>query len=134
MSMFGKFAKLGTARELLHKAQRYAQQNPDKVRRYTDKAAAFADKQTKGRYSQQIDKAVRKADDFTGQGRQGGQRGEPYPGSPGGQGQPPGGSQPGGSQPGGQQSGGQQPGGQQSGGQQSGGQQPGGEHRRDDRS
>lgn len=94
MSMFGKFAKLGAARQLLSKAQRYAQDNPDKVRRYTDKAAAFADKQTKGRYRQQIDKAVRKTDEFTGQS----QRGEPYPGSPGGQ--QPGGPQPGGQQPG----------------------------------
>ncbi len=115
MSIFSKFAKFGTARQLLSKAQRYAQQNPDKVRRYTDKAAGFADKQTKGRYRQQIDKAVRKADDLTGQGPRGGQQGNPpYPGQ----------------QPGGQQPGGQQPGGQQPGGQQPGGQQPG--QRRDD--
>ncbi|MPZ64117.1 MAG: antitoxin [Pseudonocardiaceae bacterium] len=73
-------SRLGTARSLLSKAQRYAQQNPDKVRRYTDKAANFADKQTKGRYREQIDKAVRKTDDLTGQRPRGGQWGKPYPG------------------------------------------------------
>jgi hypothetical protein len=99
MSMF---RNLGNARKLLSKAQRYAQQNPEKVRKFTDKAAAFADKQTKGRYRAQIDKAVRKADEFTGQ-RRGPRSGAPYPG-------PPGGPQPGGTQPGGTQPGSTQPG------------------------
>lgn len=49
-----------SARRMMDKAQRYAQQNPDKVRRFTDKAARFADKRTHGKYRQQIDNAVRK--------------------------------------------------------------------------
>ncbi len=93
MSIFSMLSRLGTARSLLGKAQRYAQQNPEKVRRYTDKAAGFADKQTKGRYREQIDKAVRKTEDLTGQRPRGGQRGNPYPG------QQPGGQQPGSQQP-----------------------------------
>ncbi|MQA16396.1 MAG: hypothetical protein GEV09_20295 [Pseudonocardiaceae bacterium] len=72
--------------KLLTKAQHYAQQNPERVRNITDKAAKFADKQTKGRYRSQIDKAVRKTDGLTGQGPRGGQ-------------QPPGHHQPGGGQP-----------------------------------
>ncbi len=104
-----KFRNLNNARKLLSKAQRYAQQNPEKVRKFTDKAAAFADKQTKGRYRSQIDKAVRRADEFTGQ-RRGPQSGAPYPGQPGG-------PQPGGTQPGGTQPGGTEPGNSQLGAQ-----------------
>lgn len=73
MSLFGK---------LFGKAQRYAQQNPDKVRGITDKAARFADKQTKGKYRSRIDKAVRKVDGMTGEGPQPGgprQYGSPQP-------------------------------------------------------
>lgn len=55
--------------KIVGKAQRYAQQNPDKVRGFTDKAARFADKQTKGKYRNQIDSAVRKVDGVTGGGR-----------------------------------------------------------------
>lgn len=98
MSIFSMLSRLGMARSLLSKAQRYAQQNPEKVREYTDKAAGFADKQTKGRYRDQIDKAVRKTDEVTGQRPRGGQRGNPYPG------QQPGDRQPGSRQPGSEQS------------------------------
>ncbi len=49
-----------SARRVMDKAQRYARQNPDKVGRFTDKAARFADKRTHGKYRQQIDNAVRK--------------------------------------------------------------------------
>ncbi|MGI9063133.1 MAG: antitoxin [Pseudonocardiaceae bacterium] len=55
--------------KIVSKAQRYAQRNPDKVRGLTDKAARFADKQTKGKYRSQIDSAVRKVDGVTGDGR-----------------------------------------------------------------
>ena len=72
MSMFGK---------IFSKAQRYAQQNPDKVRGLADKAARFADKQTKGKYRSQIDNAVRKVDGVTGGGRPRG--GPQQPGHPG---------------------------------------------------
>ena len=54
--------------KIVSKAQRYAQQNPDKLRGITDKAARFADKQTKGKYRNQIDSAVRKVDGVTGGG------------------------------------------------------------------
>lgn len=70
MSLFDKL--LGTA-------QRYAQQNPDKVRGITDRAARFADKQTKGKYRNQIDTAVRKVDGMTGGGRR---PDGPQPGGP----------------------------------------------------
>lgn len=38
----------------------YARNNPDKAGRYVDQAASFLDKQTKGRYSGQIDGVVGK--------------------------------------------------------------------------
>lgn len=75
MSLFGN------ARKILDKAQRYAQQNPDKIRGITDKAARFADQRTKGKYRSQIDNAVRKVDGVTGGGPHGGpqRHGSPDP-------------------------------------------------------
>lgn len=49
-----------SARRMLDKAQHYARQNPDKVSRFTDKAARFADERTHGKYRRQIDTAVHK--------------------------------------------------------------------------
>lgn len=40
--------------------RRYARNNPEKVNRYADQAARFVDKRTKGKYSRQLDDAVRK--------------------------------------------------------------------------
>jgi hypothetical protein len=40
-------------------AQRYARQNPEKVNRYADQAAAFVDSRTGGRYRKHIDSAMR---------------------------------------------------------------------------
>lgn len=54
MSMIRKLAALGAAAEA---ARRYARSNPDKARELTEKAARFADHQTKGRYSRQISQA-----------------------------------------------------------------------------
>jgi hypothetical protein len=54
MSLIKKLAALGAAAEA---ARRYARSNPDKARELTEKAARFADHQTKGRYSQQIQQA-----------------------------------------------------------------------------
>jgi hypothetical protein len=54
MSLIKKLAVLGVAAEA---ARRYAQKNPDKAREYTAKAAEFANAQTKGRYSGQIEQA-----------------------------------------------------------------------------
>jgi len=72
----------GNARKIMDKAQRYAQQNPDKIRDITDKAARFADKRTKGRYRSQIDNAVRKVDGVTGSQHGGPQQGPSSPESP----------------------------------------------------
>lgn len=63
MAMFKKLAALGAAAEA---ARRYAQKNPDKVRQFTDKAATFADKQTKGKYSNQINQAKHKVTEVAG--------------------------------------------------------------------
>lgn len=53
---------------LIGRVQRYAQQNPDKVRKVTDKTAQLADRQTKGKYRNQIASAARKIDGMTGSG------------------------------------------------------------------
>lgn len=58
MPLFRRLATLATAAEA---ARRYARSNPDKAGRYLDQAAAFVDKQTKGRYRTQIDGAAKKA-------------------------------------------------------------------------
>lgn len=63
MAMLRRLAALGAAAEA---ARRYAQKNPDKVREIAGKAAKFADQQTKGRYTGQIDAAVRKAAEVAG--------------------------------------------------------------------
>jgi hypothetical protein len=63
MSLMKKLAVLGAAAEA---ARRYAQKNPDKARELADKAARFADHQTKGRYSGQINQAQRKLADLGG--------------------------------------------------------------------
>jgi hypothetical protein len=54
MSLFKKLAVLGAAAEA---ARRYARSNPEKAREFTEKAAKFADHQTKGRYSAHINQA-----------------------------------------------------------------------------
>ena len=54
MSLMKKVAVLGVAAEA---ARRFAKQNPDKARELTEKVARFADDQTKGRFSQQIEEA-----------------------------------------------------------------------------
>lgn len=63
MALLKKLAALGAAAEA---ARRYAQKNPDKVRQFTDKAASFADKQTKGKYSNQINQAKHKVTEVAG--------------------------------------------------------------------
>ena len=63
MALLRRLAALGAAAEA---ARRYAQKNPDKVRELAGKAAKFADEQTKGRYTGQIDAAVRKAAEVAG--------------------------------------------------------------------
>ena len=62
----GKFALIATAAQA---ARSYAQKNPDKTDRYLSKAADFADKRTKGKYSKQITGAASKARGALGNGR-----------------------------------------------------------------
>lgn len=56
MPLMRRVAALGAA---LAAARRYARQNPEKVNRYADQAAAFVDRKTAGRYRKQLDSAVR---------------------------------------------------------------------------
>jgi hypothetical protein len=63
MPLFKKLATLATAAEA---ARRYAKSNPDKAGKYLDQAAAFVDKQTKGRYRTQIDGVAKKAKGVAG--------------------------------------------------------------------
>lgn len=63
MALFRRLATLATAAEA---ARRYARSNPDKAGKYIDQAAAFVDKQTKGRYRAQIDGVAKKAKGVAG--------------------------------------------------------------------
>ena len=47
--------KLAALSAAVEAGRRYARNNPDKAGKYVDQAAAFVDKQTKGKYSGQID-------------------------------------------------------------------------------
>lgn len=51
MALFSRLAVLAGA---VQAARRYARNNPDKADKIVDQAAAFVDKQTKGRYASQI--------------------------------------------------------------------------------
>src|SRR4051794_14202330 len=63
MAMLRKLATIAAAGEA---ARRYAKSNPDKASKYLDQAAAFVDKQTKGKYSGQIRGAADKAKGLAG--------------------------------------------------------------------
>ncbi|MEQ3554937.1 antitoxin [Pseudonocardia nematodicida] len=63
MSLFRRLAVLAGAAEA---ARRYARSNPDKAGRALDSAAQFVDKQTGGKYTNQIAGAARKAKDVAG--------------------------------------------------------------------
>lgn len=89
MPLFRRLATLATAAEA---ARRYARTNPDKAGRYLDQAAAFVDKQTKGRYHTQIEGATRKAKGVAGLPTTPGAGASGYPSGNGhapGYGQPP---------------------------------------------
>jgi hypothetical protein len=61
--MLRRLALLATAAEA---ARRYAKSNPDKASRMLDQAAQFVDKQTKGKYSSQIQGVASKAKSAAG--------------------------------------------------------------------
>ncbi|MCX6465334.1 MAG: antitoxin [Pseudonocardiales bacterium] len=63
MPLFRRLATLATAAEA---ARRYAKSNPDQAGRFLDQAAAFVDKQTKGKYRAQIDGVAKKAKGVAG--------------------------------------------------------------------
>jgi hypothetical protein len=63
MSLMRRLAALGIAAEA---ARRYAQKNPEQVRKLTDKVASFADQRTKGRFHGQIESAKRTLADLGG--------------------------------------------------------------------
>lgn len=65
MALLRKLATLAAAGEA---ARQYAKRNPDKAVHYLDQAAAFVDKQTKGRYSGQISGVARTAKSAAGIG------------------------------------------------------------------
>lgn len=56
MRLLRKVAALGAA---VAAARSYARQNPEKVNRYADQAAAFVDRKTGGKYRKHIDGAIR---------------------------------------------------------------------------
>ena len=55
-----KIKNLAALAAAVEAGRRYARSNPDKAGKYVDQAAAFVDKQTKGKYSGQIDGVVGK--------------------------------------------------------------------------
>lgn len=63
MSLFRRLTVLAGAVEA---ARRYARSNPDKAGKALDSAVQFVDKQTKGKYTNQIAGAARKAKDAAG--------------------------------------------------------------------
>lgn len=69
---FRKIAALGAAADA---ARRFARKDPQKTQSYLDKAAGFADRQTKGKYTSQI----RSVSDKAGQAALG-DEGRPGPG------------------------------------------------------
>jgi antitoxin protein of toxin-antitoxin system len=63
MPLLRKLATIATAAEA---ARRYAKKNPDKAAQYLDQAASFVDKQTKGKYTAQIDGVAQKVKGVAG--------------------------------------------------------------------
>jgi hypothetical protein len=61
-----KIKNLAALAAAVEAGRRYARSNPDKAGRYVDQAAAFVDKQTKGKYSGQIDGVIGKVKSAAG--------------------------------------------------------------------
>jgi hypothetical protein len=66
MALLRKLTALAGTAEV---ARRYAKKNPEKVNKLANQAARFVDKQTKGKYHHQLDGAVRKVQQVTGEPR-----------------------------------------------------------------
>ncbi|MBN9736751.1 MULTISPECIES: antitoxin [unclassified Pseudonocardia] len=88
MSLIRRLTVLAGAVEA---ARRYARSNPDKAGKALDSAAQFVDKQTRGKYTNQISGAARKAKDAAGIPQPGFGYGAPgtTPPAPGRPGNPP---------------------------------------------
>jgi MT0933-like antitoxin protein len=63
MPLLRKLATIAAAGEA---ARRYAKKNPDQAAKYLDQAAAFVDKQTKGKYTAKIDGVTQKVKGVAG--------------------------------------------------------------------
>jgi antitoxin protein of toxin-antitoxin system len=61
-----KLKNLAALAAAVEAARRYARSNPDKAAQYLDQAAAFLDKQTKGKYSGQVSGVVGKVKSAAG--------------------------------------------------------------------
>ena len=61
-----KIKNLAALAAAVEAARRYARSNPDKAAQYLDQAAAFLDKQTKGKYSGQVSGVVGKVKSAAG--------------------------------------------------------------------
>ena len=61
-----KIKNLAALAAAVEAARRYARSNPDKAAKYLDQAAAFLDKQTKGKYSGQVSGVVGKVKSAAG--------------------------------------------------------------------
>ena len=61
-----KIKNLAALAAAVEAARRYARSNPDKATQYLDQAAAFLDKQTKGKYSGQVSGVVGKVKSAAG--------------------------------------------------------------------
>ncbi len=54
-----KLKNLAALAAAIEAARRYARTNPDKAAKYLDQAAAFIDKQTKGKYTTKVDGVIK---------------------------------------------------------------------------
>jgi len=70
-----KIKNLAALAAAVEAARRYARSNPDKAAKYLDQAAAFLDKQTKGKYSGQVSGVVGKVKSAAGLPQNSGTRG-----------------------------------------------------------
>ena len=61
-----KIKNLAALAAAVEAGRRYARNNPEKAGKYVDQAASFVDKQTKGKYSGQIDGVISKVKSVAG--------------------------------------------------------------------